>query len=95
MEAGIPVLRVVSMAMLIMSVSIIWLNAVTGTGNSRVTFLIELAAITLYCIYVYLVLETFHLSITWGWMSEWLYWSVMFFFSYRYMSKSSWRKTVI
>ena len=32
-------------------------QAVTGTGNSRVTFLIELAAIIFYCIYIYLVLE--------------------------------------
>ncbi len=37
--AGIPVVRVVTTAMVFMSFSVIWLNAVTGTGNSRITFL--------------------------------------------------------
>ena len=82
---GIPVLRVVAVAMLFMSVGTIWLNAVTGTGNGRMTFIIELVAISMYCIYVYLVLELNKLSIVWGWMSELLYWSVLFLFSYLFL----------
>ena len=33
---GIPVLRIVSIALLLMSVSTVWLSAVTGTGQSKV-----------------------------------------------------------
>ena len=90
-EAGIPIIRLVAFAMVLMSVASVWLNAVTGTGNSRMTFLIELLAIILYCIYVFAVLETYQLSIFWGWMSELLYWSTLFTFSYLYMQSGKWK----
>jgi Na+-driven multidrug efflux pump len=73
-EAAIPVARIISLALILQSVSAIWLNAVVGTGNSRRNLVTEIVAIVLYCIYVYLVLEYFNLSITIGWISEWLYW---------------------
>jgi len=56
-QAGIPVLRVVSFALVLMSVSVIWMNAVTGTGNSKMNLATEFVAIILYCVYVYTVLE--------------------------------------
>ena len=95
MELGIPVLRVVAVAMLFMSVGTIWLNAVTGTGNGKVTFIIELISITVYCIYVYAVLEWQKLSIVWGWMSELLYWTTLFSFSFAYIKSKRWYKTII
>ena len=49
---AIPVVRVVTIAMVLMSFAVVWMNAVTGTGNSRITFVIELITIVLYCIYV-------------------------------------------
>ena len=70
---AIPVVRVVSVAILFMSFSVVWLNAVTGTGNSRMTLLIDGVAIILYCVFVYLILEKYKLSITYGWMGEWIY----------------------
>ncbi|MBL7744062.1 MAG: MATE family efflux transporter [Chitinophagaceae bacterium] len=93
--AAIPVVRVVTVAMVMMSFSVIWLNAITGTGNSRITFLIELITIVLYCIYVYVVLEKYFLSITYGWMSEWLYWLSIFCLSVVYMRTGKWRNKVI
>jgi MATE family multidrug resistance protein len=93
--AGIPVMRIVTAAMVLMSFSVIWMNAVTGTGNSRITFLIELITIILYCIYVYVVLEKYNLAITYGWMSEWLYWLSIFSFSYWYIRSGKWKGKVI
>jgi putative MATE family efflux protein len=93
--AAIPVIRVVTAAMVMMSFSAIWLNGITGTGNSRITFLIELITIVLYCIFVYVVLEKYFLSITYGWMSEWLYWLSIFSLSYFYMRSGKWKNKVI
>ena len=90
-EDAIPVVRIVSSALILMSFSTIWLNAVTGTGNSKITLYIELFTIILYCIYVYLVLEIFKLPITIGWMSEWLYWGVLFISSFLYMRSGKWK----
>jgi multidrug resistance protein, MATE family len=42
---AIPVVRIVSIALLMMSFSTVWLNAVTGTGNTVVNLLIEMITI--------------------------------------------------
>lgn len=93
--AAIPVVRVVSSALVMMSFSTIWLNAVTGTGNSRVTLLIECITITLYCIYVYLVVERWQLSLVAAWMSEWLYWLSLFSMSWAYIRSGRWKGKVV
>jgi hypothetical protein len=81
--------------MLLMSFSVVWLNAVTGTGNSRMTLLIDAVTIILYCVYVYLVLEKYNLSITYGWTGEWIYWGSIFILSYWYMKKGNWKDKII
>lgn len=90
-EAAKPTLRVVSSALLLMSISVVWLNAVTGTGNTKINLQIELAAIVLYCVYVYVVLEKMKLSVAWGWGSEWLYWSVLLIPSVFYLKSNKWK----
>lgn len=94
-DEAIPVVRIVSLALLFMSFSTVWLNAVTGTGNSRVTLLIEAFAIMLYSVYVYIVLKVFNLPITIGWTSEYLYWSVLFIASFLYIRSGKWKDKVI
>lgn len=94
-QQGIPVVRVISLAMILMSFSVVWLYAVTGTGNTRVTFLIEFFTIIFYLAFVYIVMEKLKLSITIGWMSEWLYWICMFVPAFFYIRSGRWRKKVI
>lgn len=94
-EYAIPVVRVVSIALLMMSFGTIWLNAVTGTGNTVVNLTIELITIVIYSIYVYVVLEWLHLPITWGWGSEWVYWMSMFTMAWWYIRSGRWKGKVI
>ncbi len=94
-EDAIPVVRIVSSALVIMSFSVVWLNAVIGTGNSRINLMIEVVAIVFYCIYNYIVLEYLNLPITWGWASEWLYWGILFSLSYWYLKSGKWRDKVV
>jgi len=92
---AVPIVRIVSVALLMMSVGTIWLNAVTGTGNTRVNLMIELVTIVIYCLYVFLVLEQWNLSIGWGWGSEWVYWISMFTMAFFYMRSGKWRGKAI
>jgi Na+-driven multidrug efflux pump len=94
-DAAIPPLRIVTVGMMFMSFSVIWLNAVTGTGNTKVNLLIEAVTITLYIIYVYIVLEVWHLNLVWAWASEILYWIVIFVMAYFYIMSGRWRGKVI
>jgi Na+-driven multidrug efflux pump len=92
---AIPVVRIVSVALLLMSFSTAWLNAVTGTGNTVVNLTIEAITIVLYCLYVHLVLVHWFLPITWGWGSEIVYWVSMFSMAFWYMKYGNWRAKVI
>lgn len=94
-QAAIPVVRVISVAMLIQSVATIWLNAVVGTGHTRISLLVELTTLLFYCLYIYFVLERWQLSIVYGWMSEWLYWALTFILAYLYMHNGKWKGKVI
>jgi multidrug resistance protein, MATE family len=90
-QSAIPVLRVVSTALVIMSVSVVWLNALVGMGKTQLNLLIEMAAIIFYCLYVYFVLEKWNLSIMYGWASEWLYWIIMLVPAYFYIKVGKWK----
>lgn len=92
---AIPVVRIVSIALLLMSVGTVWLNAVTGTGNTVVNLRIELITIVIYCVYVYIVLEYLNLPITWGWGSEWVYWMSMFSMAFFYIRSGKWKNKAI
>ena len=91
-DDAVPVVRVVAFAMVVMSFAIVYHNAVIGTGSPKMTFNIELVAIIVYCIYVFLVLEEFQLGILWGWMSEWIYWFTLFILSFIYIRGGKWKK---
>ena len=93
--AAMPVLRIVSTALVLMSVATIWLNAVTGTGSSKMNLLIEMIAVSFYITYVYLVLEKWKLSIAIGWGSEWVYWICTFIPSYLFMQSNKWKSKKI
>lgn len=92
---AIPVVRIVSVALLLMSVGTVWLNSVTGTGNTVVNLTIELITIVIYSAYVYFVLEYWNMPITWGWGSEWVYWISMFSMAYFYMRSGRWKNKII
>ena len=94
-EYAIPSIRVVSVALLMMSFATVWLNGVTGTGNTVINLTIESVTIVVYSIYVYVVLEYMNLPITWGWGSEWVYWTSMFTMAYFYLKSGRWKTKVI
>lgn len=91
MEIGVGPLRIVSVAMLILCVGVIWLNAVVATGKTNVVLYIEIVGIITYLTYIWLAIEVFKLSLNIAWMSEWAYWSVMFTLSFLYLRKGNWK----
>lgn len=88
---AIPVIRIVSSALLFMSVSCIWVNAVVGTGNTRITLLSEVVALVFYVAFVHTVTEVYRWPVHIAWMSEWVYWSALFGVSFTYMIFGNWR----
>jgi putative MATE family efflux protein len=89
---GIPVLRMVSFAIIFQSASVIWLNAVTGTGNTFINLLIEITAIVFYGVYVFIVIEKLQLNLVWAWASELIYWFIIIILSIAYLYSGKWKE---
>jgi multidrug resistance protein, MATE family len=94
-KIGVLVVRVVSGAIILMSIGAVSLNGVNGTANTRVTLYIEIVAITFYCIYIYLMFERWRMPFIIGWFCEMLYWSGIFILAYGYLRSGKWKGKVV
>ncbi len=88
---AIPVVRTISICLIMMSVAVVWLNSITGTGNTKVNLRIEIASIVAYTVYVFIIVEKLRLSLVYAWASEFLYWLVTFVFACWYMRSGKWK----
>jgi len=93
-EQGIPVIRVVSLGLLLMSVANIWLNAVTGTGKTTINLMIEVVAISLYLLYTYYFMKVNYISLSMAWSNEFVYWSSVFIMSAAYIYTKKWQTKI-
>jgi multidrug resistance protein, MATE family len=91
---GLGPLRIVSLAMIVLCVGVIWLNAVIATGRTIVVFWIEFCGIVAYLIYIWWVIEVKKYSLEVAWMSEWVYWIFLFVLSYSYFKFGRWRENL-
>ncbi len=82
---------IVVFANFLLSISTVIFNGVLGTGNTKYNMLIELIAIVLYIVYIYYVIELKHLSLSWAWGSEFLYWISLFVMSVIFFKKVNWQ----
>src|SRR5664279_6032473 len=88
---ALPVLRVVSLGMILMSIAAVWLNAVTGTGKTKMNLIIEVAAITFYLLYTFIIVKKLKLSLAIVWSNELVYWLLIFSVSFWFIKKGFWR----
>jgi len=93
--ACIPIMRVISIAMVFCAVSNIIFNAVSGTGNTRTAFFIEFITLFFYLGYVYYTAIINPGSLAVVWMSEFVYWIIIGALGYFYLQKGNWRKKEI
>ncbi|MEP6927720.1 MAG: MATE family efflux transporter, partial [Ginsengibacter sp.] len=93
-KEALPVLRVVSLGMIMMSIAAVWLNAVTGTGKTKMNLVIEVAAIVFYLVYTFIIVKKLRLSLAVAWSNELVYWLLIFSVSYWFIKKGKWKNDV-
>ncbi len=90
---GIPILRIVSIAVLIMTQGSVWLNAISGTGLTKINLGIEILNVAIYMMYTYIAVHSSYHPLAWAWSSEFFYWgviltcSLIFFYKYPWQTK--------
>ena len=85
LQESIPVLRIVSLGLLLMCFANIWINGITGIGHTRVNVLIELVGVIVYLAYTWYVMRIDYTTLARAWTNELVYWITIFFISYLYM----------
>lgn len=94
-EACVPVMRVVSIAVIMCAVGSVIFNALSGTGNTRTAFVIEFVVLFFYLGYIYYTAIIHPTTVAVVWFSELVYWIPIGGLSYLYLLKGNWRKKEI
>lgn len=89
--ASIPVIKVVAVAVGFFAVGNIVVNAVSGTGNTRTAFTIEVATLLFYISYVYITAIVYPQEVYVVWMSEFVYWTIIAALGYLYLRTGNWK----
>ncbi len=92
---AIPVLRIVTIAVLLMSQGSVWLNAISGTGLTRINLSIEILTVIIYVIYVYFAVQIKSNTLMWTWASEFFYWGVIIICSLWFFYQFPWKTRYI
>jgi len=93
--ASVPVIRIVGVANLLFAVFFIIFNGVSGTGNTRTAFFMEVVTLFFYISYVYYTAIIHPSSVEIVWKSEFVYWIMIGGLGYLYLLKGNWRKKEI
>lgn len=93
--ASVPVMRVVSVAMIFCALGSIIFHGVTGTGNTRTAFAIEFVTLFFYLGFVYYTAIVKPQEVAVVWMSEFVYWTLLAISGYVYLRKGKWYQKIL
>ena len=94
-QASIPSLYVICVALLVASIANIVFNGVTGTGNTRSAFAIEIGTLVFYTLFIYIAGMRLHLPVAFCFMAEFVYYIGLLVASVIYLKKASWQNKKI
>lgn len=94
-EASVPSLWVYCTTLLLIAPGNIYFQAVSGTGNTRMAFVLELFTLVIYTFYIYVIIVHLRLDVAWCWTSEHVYGFFILMLSYFYIRFGSWRNKTI
>jgi len=84
--------RIVGICLMMMAVSSVLFRAVTGTGATRYSLLLELITLVVYMVYVVIIIEVLNVSLAVAWTSEFVYWLVLAWLCWKYLKSGKWKK---
>lgn len=75
--------------------AMVFFNAVSGTGNTKTAFRLEMAALVIYTLYCTVVIGIMKLDIAICWTAEHVYAIALLIFCYTYIRRGSWKNKKI
>lgn len=93
--ATVPTLKVVSIALLFVPISMILFAAVSGTGNTRTSLVLELTTVLIYLCCTYYFAKILVLSVEQIWYAEFIYLVILGSLSLLFFKTANWRKAEV
>ena len=90
-EASIPSLWVFCTTTWLTAASNIYFQSVSGTGNTRMAFILELSTLVIYAAYITVIIQIMRLDVAWCWTSEHVYGGFLLIFCSIYLHRGKWR----
>ena len=94
-EASVPSLWVLCSAYILTVPANIFFQAVSGTGNTRTAFLLELTALAVYMAYCYFIMHVIAADVAVCWTAEHVYGGAMMLLCGWYLLSGKWKNRVI
>jgi putative MATE family efflux protein len=94
-QETIPILRVISMALIAFSFGMILFNGLSGTGKTMLALKLEIISIIFYLLTALCIAFFFNASASMVWMVEVLYFIMMGFMAFMALKTSAWRELKI
>jgi putative MATE family efflux protein len=94
-EATVPLLRVITLALISFSASMIIFSTLSGTGKTGTALRIEIVNIFLYLLFAFILVVGFNASATGVWLVEVLYFTMLGVFSFIVLKRGKWKDLVV
>lgn len=94
-EKSADILRYISGSIFIFAFISVPFQTINGSGNTRVSFLIELLATTIYMSSAYVFIKIFEWDIQWVWTVEYIYFCTLGLSAMAYLRWSNWKEKKI
>ena len=93
-QAALPTTYVMLFGYFLSAPGLVLFNAVSGTGNTNKSMRIMAATMTVYIIYVVIMVMYLKVDVSVAWMSEYIYGGMLLLLSYLYLKRKDWSKTL-
>ena len=91
-EAAVPSLWVFCTTTWLTAASNIYFQSVSGTGNTRMAFVLELAVLAIYAAYITVTIQVMKLDVACCWTSEHVYGGFLLVFCSMYLHSGRWKR---
>ncbi len=95
LSKSVDILRFISVSTLLFGFVSVYFQTINGSGNTVVSFTIEVISVIIYIVASYILIKVLKLDILWIWSVEYIYFGVMGALSIGYLRFFDWKKKVI
>lgn len=92
LDASVGSVWVMCFSYLVLIPANIYFQSVSGTGDTRAAFMLEMAVLAVYMVYITVVILEMRVDVAWAWSSETVYGTFLFLLSGHYIRRGKWSR---